>query len=267
MALAAMLRDVLSPRDLLSLPEQRDSRLSPDQLDMWFVKKFTVFASRDQTKHLCMTVDSSAEVHLVCPAHKHFSTNVTKLRVPSQLETAGGDSTLDVIRDLLCGGIVCRCCVFNPLLSVSPFSAARGEKDGYFYERCPEGYGVLRQPRGNVKLERSGGLDYLVGGEGRHVFPALLTHGSVDGGYCRVGGVGAEHLRGRHLEFDPGCTTCTSMTMRGRQHRRQDDRETAVQGEKFARISLEDCQWHTMYQNTCWLRCAEKHVSVFSERW
>ena len=125
--------------------------------------------------------------------------------------------------------------VFNPLLSVTPFSAARGEKDGQFNEKCPEGYGVLRRPRGNVKLERSGGLDYLVGGKGQCVFPALLTPGSVDGGYCRVDNVDIEHLRGRHLKFNPGCTTCMSMTMRGRQHR-QDDRET------FVRISLEGCQ-------------------------
>ena len=78
-----------------------------------------------------------------------------------------------------------------------------------------------------MKLERSGGLDYLVGGEEQHVFPALLTHGSVDGSYCRVDNVDMEHLRGGHLEFDPGCTTSTSMTMRRRQHRRQDDGETA----------------------------------------
>ena len=182
-----------------------DTRLNP------------VFAARDQTKRLSMIVDSGAEVHLVCPAHKHFLTNVTKLSVPLQLETAEGDLTLDVIGGLLSGGIVCHGCVFNPLLSVSLFSAARGEKDGHFYERCPEDYGVLEGPRGNVKLERSGGLDYLVvGGEGQHVFSALLSHGSVDGSYCRVGIVDMEHLRGGHLEFDPGCTTCTSMTMRGR---------------------------------------------------
>ena len=58
----------------------------------------------------------------------------------------------------------------------------------------------------------------------------LLTPGSVDGGYCRVDNVDIEHLRGGHLEFDPGCTTYTSTTMRGRQHRRQDDRETAGAG-------------------------------------
>ena len=156
---------------------------------------------------------------------------------------------------------------FNTLLSVSLFSAARGEKDGYyFYERYPEGYGVLKGPRGNVKLERSGGLDYLVDGEGQRDFPALLTPASVDGGYCRVDNVDIGHLRGGHLKFDPRCTTCTSMTMRRRQHRRQDDRETAGAGEKFVRISLEDCHWPTMGQNTCWLRCAEKHVSVLSER-
>ena len=137
--------------------------------------------------YLSMIVDSGAEVHLVCPAHKHFLTNVTKLSVPLQLETAGGDLTLDVMGDLLCGGIVCHGCVFNPVLSVSLFSAATGEKDGCCYEGCPEGYGVLKGPRGNVKLERSGGLDFLVGGEGQHVFPAVLTHGSVDGGLLSCG--------------------------------------------------------------------------------
>ena len=70
-----------------------------------------MFAARDQTKHLSMIVDSSAEVNLVCPAHKHFLTNVTKLSVPLQLETAGRDLTLDVIGNLICGGIVCHGCV------------------------------------------------------------------------------------------------------------------------------------------------------------
>ena len=192
---------------------------------MWFVKKH-VFAARDQTKHLSMVVDSGVEVHLVCPAHKHLLRKLTKLTVPLQLETAGGDLTLDTIGDLHCGGILCQGCVFNPLLSVSLFSTTRGEKDGYFYERCPENHGVLKGPRGHVKLELLGGLDHLVGEE-QCVFPALLTPGSVDGGCCRTGNVDIEHLRGRHLAFDPGCTTCTSRTMRRRQHRRQDERETA----------------------------------------
>ena len=39
---------------------------------------------------------------------------------------------------------------------------------------------MLKGPKGNVKLERSGGLDCLVGGEEGCVFPALLTLGSVD---------------------------------------------------------------------------------------
>ena len=82
---------------------------------------------------------------------------------------------MDTIGDLFCGGIVCHGVVFNPLLTVTLFSTSRGEKDGYFYERCLEGYGVLKGPTGNVKLERSGGLDYLVGGEERSAFPALLT--------------------------------------------------------------------------------------------
>ena len=78
-----------------------------------------------------------------------------------------------------------------------------------------------------MKLERSAGLDYLVVGEEQCVFCALLTPGSVDGSCCRIDNVDIENLRGRHLEFDPGCATCTSMTMRTRQHRRQDVRETA----------------------------------------
>ena len=65
-----------------------------------------------------MVVDSGAEVHLVCPAHKHFMKNLSKLDVPLQLETAGGDLTVDTIGDLFCGGIVCHGCVFNPLLTV-----------------------------------------------------------------------------------------------------------------------------------------------------
>ena len=85
--------------------------------------------------------------------------HLSKLDVPLQLETAGGDLTLDTIGDLFCGGIVCHGVVFNPLLTVTLFSTSRGEKDGYFYERCLEGYGVLKGPTGNVKLERSGGLD------------------------------------------------------------------------------------------------------------
>ena len=127
----------------------------------------------------------------------------------------GGDLTLDTIGELLCGGIVCHGCVFRPLLSVSLF--------------CPEGCGVFKGPKGNVKLECSGGLDYLVGGEEPCVYPALLTPGSVDG-YCRMDNVDIEHVRGGRLELDLACTTCTSMTMRGRQHRRQDDRETAGAG-------------------------------------
>ena len=72
--------------------------------------------------------------------------------------------------------------------------------------------------------------DYLVGGEERCVLPALLTPGSVDRGYCRIDNVDIEHLRGGRLELDPGCTTCTSKTMRRRQHRRQDERDTAGAG-------------------------------------
>ena len=146
MALAAILRHVLSPGG--SAESARAARLATLARSAGYVvrQKFPVFAARDQTKHLSMIVDSGAEVHLVCLAHKHFLTNLTKLSVPLQLETAGGDLTLDVIGDLLCGGIVCHGCVFRPLLSVSLFSAARGEKDGYFYERCPEGYGVLKGP-------------------------------------------------------------------------------------------------------------------------
>ena len=86
------------------------------------------------------------------------------LLVPLQLGTAGGDLTLHTIGDFLCGGIVCHGCVFNPLLTVSRFSTARGEKYGIFNEGRPEGYGVLKVPSGNVKHERSGGLDHLVGG-------------------------------------------------------------------------------------------------------
>ena len=51
---------------------------------------------------------------------------------------------------------------------------------------------MLQGPKRNVKLERSGGLDHLVGGEERCVFPGLLSPGSVDGGYCRIDNVNIE---------------------------------------------------------------------------
>ena len=107
MALAAILRDVLFPGG--SSESAGEARLATLARAAGYVvrQKFPVFAARDQTKHLSMIVDSSAEVHAESPAHKHFLTNVTKLSVPLQLETAGGDLTLDVIGDLLCGGIVC----------------------------------------------------------------------------------------------------------------------------------------------------------------
>ena len=118
--------------------------------------------------------------------------NVTKLTVPLQLETAGGDLTLDTIGDLLCGGIVCHgLCVQSPALRQS-FSAQPEVRKIFFCGRCPERYGVLKGPKGNVKLERSGGLDYLD------------VLGSVDGVYCRTDNVDIDHLRGGHLEFHPG---------------------------------------------------------------
>ena len=98
-------------------------------------QQYPVFAARDQTKHLSMVVDFGAEEHLVCPAHKHFMKNGTKLHLPMQLETTGGDLSLDTMGDLLCGNITCRSCVFSPLLTGTLFSIARGEKCGYFDER------------------------------------------------------------------------------------------------------------------------------------
>ena len=91
-----------------------------------------------------LIIDTSAQIQLVCPARKkNFMTSVTKVQEPLPLETAVGDLSLDTVGDLICGGVVCRSRVFNPLLSVSLFGGATGEKDGIFYERCHEGHGVL----------------------------------------------------------------------------------------------------------------------------
>ena len=66
-ALAAVLRDVLSPVE--SPDSGRAARLAALAKSAGYVvrQKFPVFAARDQTK-----IDSGAEVHLVFPAHKHF---------------------------------------------------------------------------------------------------------------------------------------------------------------------------------------------------
>ena len=152
MALTAILRGVLSPGG--SSESARATRLATLARSAGYVvrQNFPVFAARDQTKHLSMVVDSGAEVHLVSTGHKHLS----RWR------------RLDARHDR---GPALRW----HRLSRRFFSTARGEKDGYFNQKCPEGYGVLKRPQGNVKLERSGGLDYLVGCDERRVFPALLT--------------------------------------------------------------------------------------------
>ena len=71
-ALAAILRDVLSPAGFSGSGwAARLATLARSAGDV-VRQKFPVFAARDQTKHVSMVVDSSAEVHLVCAAHKHF---------------------------------------------------------------------------------------------------------------------------------------------------------------------------------------------------
>ena len=84
-ALAAILRNVLSPGG--SSEFARATRLATLARSAGYVlrQKF---------------MDFGAEVHLVCPAHKHLLRNVTKLTVLWQLETAGGDLTLDTIEGL-----------------------------------------------------------------------------------------------------------------------------------------------------------------------
>ena len=71
----------------------------------------------------------------------------------------------------------------------------------------------------------------------RKLLLALLMPDTVDGGTSLRDNVAVEHLRGGHLDVDPGCTTCTSMTMRGRRARE----------EEFVSISRVDCR------DTCWL--------------
>ena len=58
-------------------------------------------------------VDSGVEIHVVCPAHRHLMTHVTQQQEPLQLETVGGDLSLDTVSVLICGGVVCRGGLFN----------------------------------------------------------------------------------------------------------------------------------------------------------
>ena len=88
---------------------------------------------------------------------------MTKLTVPLKLETAGGDSTISIQSGTcsVAASFVTAVCS-TPCSPSVFFSTVRGEKDGYLFVRCPEGSGVLKGPK-NVKLERAGGRDYLVG--------------------------------------------------------------------------------------------------------
>ena len=82
-----------------------------------------------------------------------------------------------------------------------------------------------------------------------------------------MGNVDIEHLRGGHLDFDPGCTTCTPMTMGGRQHRRQDDRETAGAGRSLCGSHWKVANGPQVVRIFVSWRCAERHVSVSSKHW
>ena len=79
-ALAAILRDVLSPGG--SSESARATRSSAGYVVR---QKCPVFAARDQTKHLFMVVASGAQMHLVCPAHKHLLRKVTKLTTAEEI--------------------------------------------------------------------------------------------------------------------------------------------------------------------------------------
>ena len=174
-ALAAILRDVLSPGG--SSESARATRRATLAKSAGYVvrHKFPVFVARDQTKHLSMVVDSGAVVHLVCPARKDFLRNVTELTVPLQLETTGGDLTLDTIGDVLCGGIDRHGCVFNSLLSVSLFSTARGEKDTYFNERFSEGLRSVERTERKCEA-RAFGWSGLPSVARNNVFVLLCSH-------------------------------------------------------------------------------------------
>ena len=71
-ALAAILRDVLSPSG--PFESSQATRLATLARSAGEVvrQKFPVDAARDQTKHLSTVVNSVAEVHVVCPAHEHL---------------------------------------------------------------------------------------------------------------------------------------------------------------------------------------------------
>ena len=168
--------------------------------------------------------------------HKHLSA-----QVPLQLGTAGGDLMLD------------------PPLSVTFFDTAGGEKDGYFRGRCCEGYGVLTRPKGSVTLERSGGLDHLVGsGEERTACPTLLTPGLSKRRLLSQRFASAiGHSQGGHLEI----WTRTSMHLRG-QHRRQGEEE------KDRQCGLRQNLPMPHDESVCWVALRrERRVLMLSWRW
>ena len=159
--------------------------------------------ARDQTKQFPMVVDSGAEVHLVCLALKHFMQKVTKWH-------AGEDSALDTIGDLLCGGIVCHGCLFSLLLTFCLFSTT---KKRWMFPR-ERSRGLWSVERVQTEMRSSSALaDWITLSAAKNTLIFLhCSPGSVDGSCCRIHILDTEHLRGSHLEFDPVCTTCTSVT-------------------------------------------------------
>ena len=84
-----------------------------------------------------------------------------------------------------------------------------------------------------IHLTRRDGLDFLRHEQHQQAYPGTVgstVNGVAHGGRFAADGVDISHLRNGHIDFDPGCTTCLSMQLRERQHRRLTEEDTAGAG-------------------------------------
>ena len=114
-------------------------------------KLFVIAASAVQQGHLIleMVADSGAELHILCPRHLATATNRTKLRIPLQVDTAGGTVQLWETAVVVIGPLTLKWYI-DPAAVHSLLSIALLEESGWNYV---QGGGRAAIVKADMKME------------------------------------------------------------------------------------------------------------------
>ena len=97
-------------------------------------RKLFVIAASASARHLIleMVADSGAELHILCPRHLATATHRTRLKIPLQVDTAGGTVLLWETAVVVIGPLTLKCYI-DPEAVHSLLSIALLEESGWNY--------------------------------------------------------------------------------------------------------------------------------------